>query len=156
MSKETTVINDKLDEIIENYKKEGGSIIGLLQDILGEYRYLSKDTLQRVSESLDFPLAKLYDLATFYKSFRLTPVGKHQISVCIGTACFVNRAPKILESLERELKIMPGETTEDNNFTLETVNCLGTCALGPLVVVDGEYHGKMDQTKLKKLLRKYK
>ncbi len=156
MSKETLESTDKLAEMIEDYKKSGGSVIGLLQDTLGQYGYLSKDTLARISGSLDFPLARLYELATFYKSFRLNPVGKHRIDVCIGTACFVNRAPKILESLERELEIKPGETTEDNTFTLETVNCLGACALGPLVVIDGEYHGKMDQSKLKKLLAKYK
>lgn len=140
--------------IIEKFRKEDGSIIGLLQDIVSAYRYLPEEVLQRITGELGIPLSKLYTLATFYKSFRLEPVGDHHICVCMGTACHVNGAPKLTESLERELDISAGETTRDNKFTLETVNCLGACALGPLVVIDGEYHGKMDQSKLKKVLKK--
>ena len=148
--------NEKIDQIIEKFKNEKGTIIGLMQDIHGEYRYLPEEVLVRVSAELDIPMAKLYTLATFYKSFRLEPVGKHHVRVCIGTACHVNGATKIVETLERELGIKSGQTTEDNQFTLETVNCLGACALGPLALVDGEYHGKIDQGKLKKLLNKYR
>lgn len=148
--------NEKIDQIIEKFKNEKGTIIGLMQDIHGEYRYLPEEVLLRVSAELDIPLAKLYTLATFYKSFRLEPVGKHHVRVCIGTACHVNGATKIVETLERELGVKSGQTTEDNQFTLETVNCLGACALGPLALVDGEYHGKIDQGKLKKLLNKYR
>ena len=148
--------NEKIDQIIEKFKNEKGTIIGLMQDIHGEYRYLPEEVLLRVSAELDIPMAKLYTLATFYKSFRLEPVGKHHVRVCIGTACHVNGATKIVETLERELGVKSGQTTEDNQFTLETVNCLGACALGPLVLVDGEYHGKIDQGKLKKLLNKYR
>ncbi len=140
--------------IIEKFRKEDGSIIGLLQDIVSAYRYLPEEVLQRITGELGIPLSKLYTLATFYKSFRLEPVGDHHICVCMGTACHVNGAPKLTESLERELGISAGETTRDNKFTLDTVNCLGACALGPLVVIDGEYHGKMDQSKLKKVLKK--
>ncbi|HEB29859.1 MAG TPA: NADH-quinone oxidoreductase subunit NuoE [Spirochaetes bacterium] len=147
---------EKLDQIIEDFKIEQGTIIGLMQDILEIYRYLPEEALQKISSELEIPLAKLYTLATFYNSFRLEPVGKHHVCVCIGTACHVNGAPKIVDTLERELKIKAGETTEDNRFTLETVNCLGACALGPLVTVDKEYHGKIDQGKLKKLLKKYR
>lgn len=148
--------NEKIDQIIEKFKNEKGTIIGLMQDIHGEYRYLPEEVLLRVSAELDIPMAKLYTLATFYKSFRLEPVGKHHVRVCIGTACHVNGATKIVETLERELGVKSGQTTEDNQFTLETVNCLGACALGPLMLVDGEYHGKIDQGKLKKLLNKYR
>ncbi len=148
--------SEKIDQIIEKFKNEKGTIIGLMQDIHGEYRYLPEEVLLRVSAELDIPMAKLYTLATFYKSFRLEPVGKHHVRVCIGTACHVNGATKIVETLERELGVKSGQTTEDNQFTLETVNCLGACALGPLVLVDGEYHGKIDQGKLKKLLNKYR
>lgn len=148
--------NEKIDQIIEKFKNEKGTIIGLMQDIHGEYRYLPEEVLLRVSAELDIPMAKLYTLATFYKSFRLEPVGKHHVRVCIGTACHVNGATKIVETLERELGVKSGQTTEDNQFTLETVNCLGACALGPLALVDGEYHGKIDQGKLKKLLNKYR
>ncbi|MCK5570388.1 MAG: NADH-quinone oxidoreductase subunit NuoE [Spirochaetes bacterium] len=148
--------SEKIDQIIEKFKNEKGTIIGLMQDIHGEYRYLPEEVLLKVSAELDIPMAKLYTLATFYKSFRLEPVGKHHVRVCIGTACHVNGATKIVETLERELGVKSGQTTEDNQFTLETVNCLGACALGPLVLVDGEYHGKIDQGKLKKLLNKYR
>ncbi len=148
--------SEKIDQIIEKFKNEKGTIIGLMQDIHGEYRYLPEEVLLRVYAELDIPMAKLYTLATFYKSFRLEPVGKHHIRVCIGTACHVNGATKIVETLERELGVKSGQTTEDNQFTLETVNCLGACALGPLMLVDGEYHGKIDQGKLKKLLNKYR
>ena len=147
---------DKVASIIEEYRKERGSIIGLLQDISQEYRYLPEDVMERVSEELEIPLSKLYGLATFYKSFRLDPVGKHHVCVCVGTACHVNGAPKLVDTLERTLDVKPGDTTADQNFTLETVNCVGACALGPLVVVDGEYHGKMDQRKALKLIRKYR
>ncbi len=146
----------KIEQIIERYKDEGGSIVGLMQDIHQEYRYLPEEIIQRVAEELQVPLSKLYSLATFYKSFRLEPVGKHYICVCMGTACHVNGAPRLVDSLERELNIKTGQTTKDSKFTVETVNCLGTCALGPLVVIDGEYYGKMDQNKLKKLLKKYR
>lgn len=148
--------SEKIDQIIEKFKNEKGTIIGLMQDIHGEYRYLPEEVLLKVSAELDIPMAKLYTLATFYKSFRLEPVGKHHVRVCLGTACHVNGATKIVETLERELGVKSGQTTEDNQFTLETVNCLGACALGPLVLVDGEYHGKIDQGKLKKLLNKYR
>jgi NADH-quinone oxidoreductase subunit E len=145
---------EKLDQIIEKYRNENGSIIGLLQDVVGVYRYLPEEVLEKLSDELGIPLSKLYTLTTFYKSFRLEPIGEHHICVCMGTACHVNGAPKISDSLERELKIKPGETTKDDKFTFETVNCLGACALGPLIVVNGEYHGKMDQNKLKKLINK--
>lgn len=148
--------SEKIDQIIEKFKNEKGTIIGLMQDIHGEYRYLPEEVLLKVSAELDIPMAKLYTLATFYKSFRLEPVGKHHVRVCLGTACHVNGATKIVETLERELGVKSGQTTEDNQFTLETVNCLGACALGPLMLVDGEYHGKIDQGKLKKLLNKYR
>lgn len=145
---------EALGGVIEKYRKEGGTLIGLLQDVVAVYRYLPEEMLERLSVELDIPLAKFYTLATFFKSFRLEPMGEHHVCVCIGTACHVNGAQKIVDSTERELGINSGETTQDKNFTLETVNCLGACALGPLVVVNGEYHGKMDQNKTIKLLTK--
>ena len=147
---------EKLNQIIEKCRNGKSSLIGLLQDIQEEYRYLPEEVLRSVSEALEVPLSKLYSLTTFYQSFRLEPVGQHHVCVCMGTACHVNGASKLVESLERDLGIEVGETTEDNKFTLETVNCLGACALGPLLVVDGEYNGKMDQSKLKKLMKNYR
>jgi NADH-quinone oxidoreductase subunit E len=147
---------DKLEQILEKYRNERGTIIGLLQDINEEYRYLPEDILNTVSEKLEIPLSKLYGLATFYKSFKLEPVGKNHICVCVGTACHINGAEKMVESLKRELNIEEGETTPDNNFSFETVNCLGACALGPLVLVNEEYKSKMDQNKLLKIIKKSK
>ena len=145
----------KLEKIIDNHRKNKGSLIGLLQDISESYGYLPENVLEEVSETLNVPLSHLYSLATFYTSFRLEPMGKHHCSICVGTACHVRGATFVVEAIERELKIKAGETTPDGTFTVETVNCLGACALGPLVVIDGDYHGKMDQRKVAKLLKKY-
>jgi len=145
---------DKVEQIIEKYKNEGGTVIGLLQDVSSIYRHLPEDVLERLSDELGIPLAKLFTLSTFYKSFRLEPLGEHHICVCVGTACHVNGAQKLVDTLERDFHIKAGETTSDKKFTLETVNCLGACAMGPLVIVDGEYHGKMDQKKMQSSLKK--
>lgn len=155
MAGDNKVSMEKLKSLIERHKNEQGSLIGLLQDISEEYGYLPEVMLREVSSEIEVPLSSLFSLATFYTSFRLEEMGRHRICACVGTACHVKGAPKIVESLERELGIMAGETTEDKQFTLETVNCLGACALGPLVVIDGEYHGKVEQKRVSKLLEKY-
>ena len=128
----------------------------MLQDISAEYGYLPEETLREVSREIEVPLSQLYALATFYASFRLEPLGKHHVCVCVGTACHVKGALKIADALERELKIKAGQTTEDGEYSFETLNCLGACALSPLVVFDGEYHGKMDQKKMTKLVKETK
>ncbi len=125
----------------------------LLQDVMEEYGYLPGVTLKRIAQKLAIPLSRVYGLATFYKSFSLTPRGRHLISVCLGTACHVRGAPRIVEKLERDLRIKAGETTKDLKFTLETVNCLGACALGPLIVIDGKYYGRMNSAKMDKVLK---
>ena len=145
----------KLDRIIDNFEKSRGSLIGLLQDISDSYGYLPEKVLEEVSAKLNVALSHLYSLATFYTSFRLEPMGKHHCSICVGTACHVRGAPGVVEAIERELDIKAGETTRDGKFTVETVNCLGTCALGPLVVIDGNYHSNLDQRKAVKLLKQY-
>jgi NADH-quinone oxidoreductase subunit E len=124
-------------------------------DIQSEYNYLPKDALIRVSEILNIPLVNVYSVATFYKSFSLKPRGKHLITVCLGTACHVRGAPNVLNEIENQLNIKVGETTPDNNFTLETVRCLGTCAIGPVITVDGKYYGQMNLKKLHSVLKKY-
>ncbi len=144
--------NDKLPGLIQKYKDENGTVIGLLQDIHEAYGYLPEEVLQRVSDGIEVPLSTLYSLATFYSSFRLEPMGKHHIKSCVGTACHVKGAPFVVETIERELGIKAGETTPDGQFTFDTVNCLGACALAPLIVIDDEYHGKLDQSKIKKIL----
>jgi NADH-quinone oxidoreductase subunit E len=112
--------------------------------------------LHRVSDEIEVPLSTLYSLATFYSSFRLEPMGKHYIRSCVGTACHVKGAPFVVDTIERELGIKAGETTPDGLFTFDTVNCLGACALAPLIVIDDEYYGKVDQSKVKKILENLK
>ena len=147
---------EKIDKIIENYKNDKTFLIPILQDIQAEYNYLPKETLIHVAEKLSLPLIQVYGVATFFKAFNLTPRGKHIINVCLGTACHVRGAVNVLQKIERELGIKKGETTEDMQFTLETVNCLGACALGPIMVVDGEYHGHMTSMRIESVLKSYK
>lgn len=141
---------------MEKFKSKSGSVVGLLQDIHEEFGYLPEEALRQVSKELDIPLSTLYSLSTFYSSFRLEPIGKHHICACVGTACHVKGAPFVVDTIERQLNVKAGTTTEDGEYTLDTVNCLGACALAPLVVVDDEYHGKMDQKKVEKLLKDQK
>jgi len=142
----------KVKEILKHYKYEQSSLIHILQDIQVEYRYLPKETMLFVARELKIPLSRIYSVANFYNAFSLKPKGKHLISVCLGTACHVRGGKRIAEEAERILSIKSGETTPDLEFTLETVNCLGACALGPVVVVDGHYYGQMTSLKMKKLL----
>ncbi len=129
-----------IDSIMEGYGFRESRLVGILQDIQKALRYLPREALSHVAERLGVPLPRVYSVATFYQAFSLTPRGRHIIKVCVGTACHVRGAPKVLEELERKLGIGPGETTYDMEYTLITVNCLGCCALGPVVVVDEEYH----------------
>jgi len=145
-----------VDEIIERYKREEKALISILHDIQAEYNYLPREALLHIKESLNIPLIRIYSIACFYKSFSLKPRGKYIINVCMGTACHVRGAPRILERIERALGIKSGQTTRDSTFTLETVNCLGACALGPLITINGQYYGKMTPGKVEKILRNYK
>jgi NADH:ubiquinone oxidoreductase subunit E len=129
-----------------------GNLIAILGAIQERYHYLPEDTLRQLAISLGIPLRDVYGLATFYKSFQLEPRGNHLISVCVGTACHVRGAPSIAAEFTRQLGIGPGETTRDNEFTFETVNCLGACALGPMVVVDGKYFSNVKRTQVKNIL----
>ena len=147
---------EPLETIIGNNGNNADSLISMLQDIQAEYHYLPEEALRHVAQRLDLPLIQVYGVATFFKAFSLKPQGKHKCSVCLGTACHVRGAESILGELERQLEIKSGETTEDMTFTLESVNCLGACALGPVAVVDGEYHGQMNAGKAKKMITKYK
>jgi len=128
----------------------------MLQNIQKESGYLPKDKLLKLSSETNIPLSRIYSMATFYKSFSLAPPAKHKIMVCTGTACHVRGGPLIVERISRHMGIKPGEVTKDGNFKLETVNCLGACALGPLVVIDGDYHGKMTPQKIIKVIDKYR
>jgi NADH-quinone oxidoreductase subunit E len=130
-------------------------LVSILQDVQAEYSYLPEEVLVEVSQALGAPLSQVYSVATFFKAFSLEPRGRYLINVCLGTACHVRGAVKVLEAIERELNIKAGRTTKDLKFTLETVNCVGACALGPIVIVDGEYHGQMKTNRVKALLQNY-
>ena len=149
-------INNVAEVVDDCIQKNGNSLIPVLQDIQSHYNYLPEEIFDEVSRKMNIPLIDVYGVATFYKSFSLTPKGKHIITVCLGTACHVRGGQRIAERIARELEIEPGETTPDMNFTLETVNCLGACALGPVVVVNGEYHGQMTIQKAISLLNECK
>ncbi|MBE0431828.1 NADH-quinone oxidoreductase subunit NuoE [candidate division WOR-3 bacterium] len=146
---------DKIDRILEKYGHQRSRIIQILNDIQKLQTYLRRDALEHVSRRLHIPLSRLYSLATFYSAFSLKPRGKHLVTVCMGTACHVRGAPAVLSRLEDRLKIKPGETTTDDEYTLKTVNCLGACALAPIVVVDEEYHGQTTADKVERLLAGY-
>jgi len=147
---------EKVVTIVSKYGGNRDSLVSILQDIQAEYHYLPEDTLRVVARQLDLQLIQVYSVATFFKVFSLKPRGEHIVSVCLGTACHVRGAPAVLDEVKRQLGIEPGETTEDMRFTLETVNCLGACALGPIVVVDSKYHGQMSPGKVKKVLKQQK
>jgi len=153
---ERTKISKEVDEIVSRYEEQIIGSVGILQDIQKLYNYLPKEALVHMAKRLDVPLSQVYGLATFYKAFSLRPRGKHLISVCMGTACHVRGAPRIADEIQRRLNIKPGQTSRDLQFSLETVNCLGACALGPLMVIDGEYFGKMSARKVEAILKRYK
>jgi len=146
----------KLNEILDRHDRQPSNLLAILMDIQAEENYLPKEVLQQVSRELDVPMAKIYSLATFFASFSLEPRGRHICTVCMGTACHVRGAPRLADQVERDFDIGAGQTTDDRFLTLETVNCVGACALGPLMMIDGEYHGNMDPAAVEKVLRKLK
>jgi NADH-quinone oxidoreductase subunit E len=145
---------EKIDKIIEKYSSDSSSLTSILSEIQAEYSFLPQDALKRVAEKLEIPMTQLYGVVNFYKIFKLEPGGKHIIRVCLGTACHVRGSHGILEEFERKLKIRVGETTKDLAFTLEKVNCLGCCSLGPVAMVNDEYYGQMNSVKVNSLLKR--
>ncbi len=145
-------MKQEIKTIVESYGRDKAFLVPILQDIQARNNYLPRDLLLELAEELAIPHSLVFSVATFYKAFSLTPRGKHIVSVCLGTACHVRGAPKVLDVLERTLSIRPGTTGEDGQFTLETVNCVGACALGPIVVVDGDYNGQMTLAKAEKIV----
>jgi len=142
--------------IVKKHGRDKSELIAVLQDIQEEFNYLPKDALKAAGKSLDIPFSRVYEVATFYNAFSLKPRGEHIVKICMGTACHVRGASSIQDKMERTLCIKPGETTPDNKFSLETVNCVGACALGPVVVIDTEYHGQMTMNKVDKIIGKLK
>jgi NADH-quinone oxidoreductase subunit E len=147
--------NEKIDEIISKYPDDPSSLIQILLEIQREHRWLPDEALERVSHQLHVPINRIQHIVTFYKAFSLVPKGRHEIHVCTGTACHVRGAPRLLDSVSDLVGIGPGETDSDFRFSLETVGCVGCCALGPVMVIDGEYHGKMAPAKSEGVLKKY-
>jgi len=143
-----------VDVIVDQHKRKTWALISILQDIQKQDGYLSQEVLRRISERMEIPLTRLYGVATFYKTLNLIPQGRHSITVCSGTACHVRGSKRIVNEIMSFLNVEPGGTTEDGEFTLNVVNCLGACAIGPVVVLDGKYHGKMTMPKVKDLLVK--
>lgn len=146
----------KVSEILGKYQADESALIAILQDVQEEYSYLPKDVLLQVSKELNVPLSRVLSLATFFKAFSLKPKGKHPIHVCLGTACHVRGAQRILEKFERDLGLKSGETSADLEFSLDAVRCVGCCGLAPVVQVGEEVHGKITQTKVAGVIKKYK
>jgi NADH:ubiquinone oxidoreductase subunit E len=156
-NKDNTFMENELDlknvlGILDKHNEDRGGLISILEEIQAEYGYLPEKSLRIVSERTGHSLVDVYSVATFYRSFSLKPRGKHLVYACLGTACHVRGAPQVVEEFERELGIKAGQTTENKEFTLETVNCLGACALGPVVVIDGHYFSKVRKSRVSQLL----
>jgi len=146
---------DRIDQIIDKHQGSASALIQILLEIQKENRWLPKEALEKVSRRLQVPLNRIQHIVTFYKAFSLVPKGRHEIHVCMGTACHVRGAPRVLDTVQDLTGIKPGETDGDLKFSLETVNCLGCCALGPVVEVNGKHHGKVAPAEIAGVLKKY-
>jgi NADH:ubiquinone oxidoreductase subunit E len=147
-------MNNSLDKIIQNYRREGGNVITLLQETQEVFGYIPREAIDVFAESLNIAPSRFYGVATFYAQFRLTPIGKNKITACCGTACHVRGADRILNSLKRELNLAETEdTTKDREFTIEKVACLGFCSFAPVVLINNNVHGKTNSDSLLKELR---
>jgi len=145
----------KVAAILDRYQRDRGLLVAILQDVQSEFYYLPEDAIEEVSRGLGIPLTQTYSVATFFKAFSLKPRGRHLINVCLGTACHVRGAVRILDKMGRDLNVKPGDTTGDLRFTLERVNCVGACALGPIMIINGKYHGQMSTDKVDSVLKDY-
>lgn len=146
---------EKVLDIIDTHTSEAGSLIQILLDIQNEFHWLPGEALNLVAEKLRIPVSRIQHTATFYKAFSLVPKGRHEINVCMGTACHVRGAPRVLEVVQQITGIQPGETDAEMKFSLDTVNCLGCCALGPVMEIDEQHLGKLVPAETAKLLKNY-
>ena len=146
---------EKIDQIIDKHKAEDGNLLQIMLELQSSNSWLPKEVLKRVSERLDVPLTRIQHIATFYKAFSLVPKGRHKVHICVGTACHVRGASRILDTVEEATGIKPGETDMDMKFSVETVNCLGCCALGPVMEINGKTHGKMSPAQTANILKNY-
>jgi NADH-quinone oxidoreductase subunit E len=143
-----------VDLIVDKYQEKRTALISILHDVQDRYKYLPEEALKMVASRLRMDINEIYGVATFYKSFSLVPRGKHSITLCLGTACHVRGGPKILRELKGLLHVEPGQTTADRKFSFNVVNCLGVCAIGPVMFVDGKFYGEMNPVKAKKVIEK--
>ncbi len=146
---------ERIDQIIDAHQNDASELIQVLLEIQTENRWLPKEALERVSERLGVSLARIRHIATFYKAFSMVPKGRHQVHLCVGTACHVRGASRILHTMEEVTGLGPGETDLELKFSLETVNCLGCCALGPVMDVNGKIHGRLSTTEATDVLETY-
>jgi NADH-quinone oxidoreductase subunit E len=147
---------EAVNGVLEKYNFDRSCLIGILQDIQRELRWLPEEVLRMVSWRLDVPLTQLYAIGSFYRAFSLKPRGRHLLNVCLGTACHVRGGPAIEQALEKELKVLPGQTTADDRFTMEVVRCVGCCGLAPVIVIDENFHGKQAPADAVKALENYR
>ena len=147
--------NERIDQIIDKHQGEASSLIQILLEIQSENHWLPKEAIERVSEKLQIPLNRIQHIATFYKAFSLVPKGRHEVHVCMGTACHVRGAKRVLDTVQDLTGIKPGETDLDLKFSLETVNCIGCCALGPVMEIDGKIYGKLSTAETADVLERY-
>ena len=146
----------RVQEIVRAHEGRKEHMIAILLDCQEEYRYLPREVLEELAVQIDTPLTSVLRIATFFRAFSLRPVGRHQVHVCMGTACNIQGGPRLVDALERELKIKRGDTTPDMEFSLDTVNCVGCCGLAPVVTVGQEVHGKMKQSAVARLIKQYR
>lgn len=149
-------MRDNIGQILKKYGNDKSQLVSILQDIQSEYNYLPREILEKLARKMDIPQSHVYSMATFFRAFSLSERGKHLVNVCLGTACHVRGADLIMESIERQLGIIRGQTTGDLAFTLESVNCMGCCATGPVVKIDEEYYGHMTNDKVEPMIDKFK
>jgi len=146
----------RVEEIVDRHGRQKEHLIAILLDCQEEFQHLPREVVESVATRVGSPVTNVLGIATFFRAFSLKPVGRHPIHVCMGTACHVQGAPKLLEALERELKIKRGDTTDDMMFTLDTVNCLGCCGLAPVITVGQDVHGKLKQAMIPRIAKKYR
>ena len=145
----------KIEHIVDRHGRNRDNLIAILLDCQEEFLHLPREVIETVAVRVKAPVSQVLGIATFFRAFSLKPVGRHRIHVCLGTACHVQGAPRLLDAISRELGIQRGETTPDLDFSLDTVNCLGCCGLAPVVTVGTDVHGKLKQTGIPRMLRKY-
>lgn len=150
------ITKESIDKILSAYPRDQRHSLAMMQDMQHHFNYIPEQGMKALAEYLDCPLSSLYSMATFYRALSLKPKGKHIIKLCDGTACHIRGSVNLITGIKRELDISPGETSGDGLFSLETVNCLGSCALAPVMVIDGEYYGKVTLEKLPEILNQYR